>query len=93
MNWEQPYVILRAKQNGEVEVAHEASTIKDARYWLNYIAEPGDALFQTPAHPKHTAGHNLEYKAHLIGRKEVGYDETAWLQMATKDGVAPKLPN
>ena len=93
MNWAHPYVIVRTKEGGEVDIAHTSETLKDARYWLNYIAEPGDALFETPAHPKHAGGQGLTYKAHLIGRKEVGYDESAWLQMATKDGNAPKLPN
>jgi hypothetical protein len=93
MNWEKPYVILRTKEGGECEQVHEADTIKDARYWLNYIAEPGDAIFKTPAHPKHENSDKLEYKAHLISRKDIGYDEQSWLQMATKDGVKPKLPN
>ena len=92
MAWEKPYVILRTDGNGTLGKVHEAEMIKDARYWLSYIAQPGDAIFQTPAHPKHETGEKLLYKAHLISRGKVGYDEAEWIRIVGKDGKAPSLP-
>lgn len=78
MNWEKAYIVLRANENGSFEVVHEAAKIKDARYWLNYIAQPNDALFRTSAHPKYAGDGAPEYQAHLIARGNVGYDQGAW---------------
>ena len=92
MTWLMPYIIVRCDGNGASIKVHEADKIKDARYWLSYIAQPGDALFQTPAHPKHEGGDKPIYKAHLIDRGNVGYEEQDWLRMISKDGSVPALP-
>ena len=81
MSWNKPYIIIRIAADGSVTKVHEAEKMKDARYWLTYIALPGDAIFQTPAHPKHEGGEKILYLAHLISRGSVGYDETSWRKM------------
>lgn len=80
MSWSTPYIIVRPDGEGEVEIVHTAAKIKDARYWLNYIAQPNDALLQTPAHPKHSGAGKPTYLAHLVSRGNVGYEEGKWAE-------------
>ncbi|MCC6932896.1 MAG: hypothetical protein IT292_06550 [Deltaproteobacteria bacterium] len=82
--WTIPYIIVRVGSDGSVTKIHETEKIKDARYWLSYIAQPGDAIFQTPAHPKHDGGESILYKAHLIERGNVGYDADQWSRLVGK---------
>lgn len=56
MDWESPFVIYRVTPEGEVQAVYQASDLKDAKYWLQYIAEPGDVLTKTPAHPRYNDG-------------------------------------
>ena len=91
MSWNKPYIIIRVATDGSISKVHEADLIKDARYWLTYIALPGDAIFQTPVHPKHDGGEKILYKAHLIERGNVGYDETAWRKMVNNTDVTIEL--
>lgn len=72
------YVVLRAERSGKAKLLHGADNIKDARYWLSYIAEPGDAIFTTSAHPKYVGTGEPKYFAHLVGRKNMAYDEQQW---------------
>ncbi len=80
----QPYVFCRVSQDGIADFIHSATNIKDAKYWLTYIAEPGDALCQTPAHPKYKGSGEPTYYAHLVKRGSVAYDEAAWKTLAAK---------
>lgn len=93
MAWNKPYIIIRIAADGSVTKVHETEKIKDARYWLSYIALPGDAIFQTPAHPKHEGGENILYKAHLIERGNIGYDEPSWRKMFNSLGAVIELTN
>ncbi len=90
--WTTPFIILHTHEDGECKLVHEAETLKDAKYYLSYIAEPGDAIFGTPIHPQHNCGNRLQYKAHTIVRKEITYNEQQWLQFNTKNNCPPKLP-
>ena len=85
MAWEKAYIVVRVGSDGSVFKVHEADKIKDARYWLTYIGLPGDAIFQTPAHPKHEGGEKILYKAHLIVRGNVGYEESAWRKLINNE--------
>jgi hypothetical protein len=91
MQWAKPYIVVRITPDGSTSKVHETEKIKDARYWLTYIALPGDAIFQTPAHPKHEGGDKILYKAHLIARGNVSYDENAWHKMVNTNGKAIEL--
>ncbi len=83
MELEKPYVIIRKNENSFF-IVHEADKIKDARYWLNYIAEPNDALCKTPKHPKYKGTGNIEYQAHLVNRGEVNYNKEAFENLIGK---------
>ena len=85
MDWKVPYIIIRVGSDGSVCMVHSTEKIKDARYWLSYIAQPGDAIFETPAHPKHEDGDVLSYKAHLVTRGNVGYNADEWGKLVGKD--------
>ena len=39
MDWKTHFVIVRPKRDGTVVVVNEGNSLKDSRYWLNYIAE------------------------------------------------------
>jgi hypothetical protein len=86
VSFKSAYVVVRVTPEGVVSVAHTANTIKDARYWLQYIAEPGDAVFQTPAHPKYAGGGDLKYQSHLVKRGEIVYDEAKWKKQVAPNG-------
>ncbi len=78
MEWQKPYIIVRKSEQGIFQVVHEAATMKDARYWLAYIALNGDALFQTAAHPKYQGDGTPVYVSHLIKRGQVATNEAVW---------------
>ena len=84
MAWDKPYIVVRIGEDGSAAVVHTAAMIKDARYWLQYIALPGDALFQTPAHPKCTGNAEPTYYAHLRARGKIEHDEKLWTETTLK---------
>lgn len=85
MSWKSPYIIVRVT-DGVATVIHEAALVKDARYYLQYIAQPGDALFQTAAHPKYSGSGGPTYQGHLLKRGNIQHDEAAWLALILKKG-------
>ncbi len=87
MAWNTAYIIIRLDQNGVANIVHQADAIKDARYWLQYIALPGDAIFATSAHPKFTTAANPVYQAHLLSRGKIEYSEMNWKKMVKKEGA------
>jgi hypothetical protein len=90
VSWTSPYIVVRVEE-GIARVIHEAKLIKDARYYLQYIAMPGDALFQTSAHPKYVGDGSPLYQAHLIARGNIDHEEQNWLSKlptATKPSFA-----
>ncbi len=72
------YITVRVGADGVAEVVYQADTIKDARYWLSYIAMPGDALFTTPSHPKYAGNGAPTYMSHLVSRGKTEHDAAAW---------------
>jgi len=78
MEFTHPYIIVRVGLDGKAQVLHSASKIKDARYYLNYISEPGDVLMLTPSHPKYLGSGSPVYNAHLVKRGKTEYDEDSW---------------
>ena len=78
MNVKDQYIVIRVNNQGTVSVVHSSNSLKDARYWLTYIALNNDALMQTPSHPKYTGSGAPTYVAHLIKRGKIGYDEAMW---------------
>lgn len=92
MEWNVPFIIYRITPDGKLDEVFHASDLKMAKYWLTYIAQPGDVLCKTPLHPKHSKSvAHPEYWSH----KEQGSpcsEETAWKKHATRlhfDGAFP----
>jgi len=77
--WTTSYIILRPLPDGTAAVAHEAADMKRANYILQYVAEPGDALFQTPLHPKNT-GDTPKYSYHTAQRGKFIYSNEEWIK-------------
>lgn len=93
MEWNVPFIIYRITQDGKVDEVFHAADLKMAKYWLTYIAQPGDVLCKTPLHPKHSkAKPNPEYWSHKEHSGTPSSEETAWKKHATRlhfDGDFP----
>ena len=85
MSWHAAYLIIRVSNLGQAEIVHTSHLIKDARYWLQYIAMPGDAIFLSSRHPKYSGDGKPKYFAHLITRGQIAYDEKIWLSQIRKE--------
>lgn len=77
--WTTPYVILRPTIEGSAKIVHEANDLKRTNYLLQYVAEPGDAVFQTPLHPK-IAGGPPKYSCHTAVRGKFLYSYNDWIK-------------
>lgn len=83
MNWTAPFAIYRVSPQGEIIQVHVAADIKAAKYWLTYIAQPGDVLCKTPAHPKHSKSSlKPEYWAHKEVSGSSTISEERWVRIA-----------
>ena len=79
MSWPTPFVVYRVAAGGKVEEVFRAKYLKEAKYWLTYIAQPGDVLCKTPIHPKHSGSKtNPEYWSHKDRSGKLGTDESQW---------------
>ena len=86
-SWVNPYIIVRVQEDGSIAVVHQTEKLKDARYWLTYISEPGDAIFTTPEYKQYKGDGSPTYMAHLLKRGDVKYDEKAWRAMVKKEAA------
>jgi hypothetical protein len=65
MEWKACYIVYRITQNADLLEVFHCDDIKKAKYWLQYIAQPGDVLTKTPIHPKHSKSSKCpEYWSH-----------------------------
>ncbi len=78
MEWQNGYVIMRPEASGTMYLVHGADKMKDARYWLQYIGAPGDAIFTTRKNPQHKGPGETTYLSHLISRGKLGHSEADW---------------
>ena len=94
MAWETPYIIVRTNEQGKALIVHTGQKLKDTRYWLQYIALPGDAILKTTEHPKYDGqGGAPSYYAHLKSRGDIQHDEAAWKAQVTPEGGSLVLPS
>jgi hypothetical protein len=83
MNWASPFAIFRVSADGKLQQVHVASDLKSAKYWLTYIAAPGDVLCKTPLHPKHTGSSpKPEYWSHKENSGQPASSEQKWIEFA-----------
>lgn len=78
MDWTSPFIVYRVSPDGKLEEVFHAEDLKKAKYWLSYIALPGDLLCRTPIHPKHSkATKCAEYCQHKEDGKPCS-EEDKW---------------
>lgn len=93
MNWTAPFAIYRIDAEGKIQQVHVAQDLKGAKYWLTYIAQPGDVLCKTPAHPKHShASPKPEYWSHKEEKGTPGHDEQKWKKFAETKNCSLEFP-
>ena len=94
MDWNSPFVIYRISPEGKLTQVHVAPDIQKAKYWLTYIAQPGDVLCKTPLHPKHSKKNSQpEYYSHRAESKTVVTDENGWKAIAGEKKCDLQFPN
>lgn len=94
MSWKSPFIVFRFTPDGTVEEVYHSENMESARYWLTYIAEAGDVLCRTPAHPRHShQGQQPEYWSHKENSGTIKMDESVWRKyVEAMIKRAPELP-
>lgn len=78
MSWDTSYILVRPAGDAKLNIVHKADKLKDARYWLQYIAQSGDAIFTTPIHNQYKGDGDPIYMCHLVQRGKMDYNENQW---------------
>lgn len=94
MDWISPFIVYRINEEGKLEEVFHAEDLKKAKYWLTYIALPGDVLCKTPRHPKHSGVSKCpEYWSHkdCTGIPMTG--EKAWKEYAKEKACLVEFPS
>ena len=80
MEWLSPFIVYRIDSSGSLIEVFHASDLKKAKYWLTYIAEVGDVLCRTPAHPRHESKIGpAEYMQHKVSAGKLATSFEDWL--------------
>ncbi|MCB0317541.1 MAG: hypothetical protein KDD56_02205 [Bdellovibrionales bacterium] len=77
MEWKSPFIIYRVSSDGKFQEVYHANDLKQAKYWLTYIAEPMDVLCKTPAHPRSEAK-MPEYWSHKEQSGKAAMNKKDW---------------
>jgi len=94
MDWTAPFIVYRLTPENKLEEVFHAEDLKKAKYWLTYIARPGDVLCKTPAHPKHTkASKHPEYWSHKEASGQPSANEAAWKKMVNPTATELIFPD
>lgn len=80
MNWTTSYILIRPKLEANAEIIYETNILKDARYWLQYVGQLGDAIFITNLHKLHKGEGEPQYMCHLIHKGKIDYNEGHWVK-------------
>ena len=91
MDWTAPFIVYRIVENGKLEEVFHAEDMKKAKYWLTYIAEPGDVLTRTPAHPKNEDS-APKYWQHKAQSGTTSTDQEEWKKLTEKSKCEPQFP-
>lgn len=93
IDWQSPFVIYRVDDSGGLTQVHEAANLKDAKYWLTYIAEPGDVLCRTPKNQNHSGkSTSAEYFCHKQQSGQPGHNEGQWREMPKTKKLTAGFP-
>ena len=92
MSWKTPFIVYRMTQDNKLEEIFWAEDLNKAKYWLTYIAQLGDVLTRTPAHPKNTSG-LPEYWSHKEQSGKTVTDKEKWLKMYSFSDFQSQFPH
>ncbi len=93
MQWKSPFVIYRVDEQGHLQQVYQAPDLKDAKYWLTYIAQVGDVLCKTPAHPKADKSSSTPtYWSHKEQSGQPLSNQAAWELLAKKNAWTGIFP-
>lgn len=92
MGWTSSFVVYRIQEGKAVQV-YQSDDFKEAKYWLSYIAQPGDVLCRTPKHPKHSGKAPCgEYVSHKKTSGSAAAAEAEWKEYAAGQNFDFKFP-
>lgn len=92
--WRNHFVVLRLTEGGILQQVYASDDLKHSKYWLTYIAQVGDVLCRTPAHPKHShASQNPEYWSHKEASGKTLSNEGTWRKWLEKQCPSPWFPD
>lgn len=93
MDWSSPFIVYRITAEGKLEEVFHAPDLQKAKYWLTYIAQPGDVLCKTPKHPRHSGKSKTpEYWSHKETSGTPCSKEADWLEIAKQKACQPVFP-
>jgi hypothetical protein len=93
MEWKSAFVVYRLNIESTLEEVYHCDDLKKAKYWLTYIAQPGDLLCRTPVHPKHSQKSKAaEYLQHKDRGGQCTTDTEKWNEQARAKGFDFKFP-
>ena len=93
MDWTTPFVVYRISEDLKLLPVYYATDLNAARYWLKYIAQPGDVCCRTPKHPKHsTHAGRPEYFSHKDSSGSTADAEGAWREFAKSRSFEGDFP-
>lgn len=79
MSWTVPFVVFRLAPDKKITEVFECDDLQKAKYWIKFIAEPGDVLCRTPLSPKHSKKNTQpEYWCHKETSGQPTTDEQGW---------------
>lgn len=93
MEWSSNYIVYRVDSDNSVTEVFHTNDIQKAKYWISYIAQVGDVLVKTPAHPKHSKETKLaEYWSHKDSNGKAISDMRKWSLFLKANRLEPKWP-
>lgn len=79
MAWKSPFVVYRFSTEKKVTEIFQCDDLQKAKYWIKYIAEPGDVLCRTPLSNKHSKKSECaEYWCHKEQSGSPETNESQW---------------
>jgi hypothetical protein len=94
MEWTVPFIVYRIGLEGKLEEVFWAKDLKQAKYWLTYIAQEGDVLCKTPVHPKHSKKAPIpEYWSHKEVHGQPCTNEEEWRRIASSRNCQVDFPS
>jgi hypothetical protein len=94
MEWSNTFVIYRINAEGKANEVFLTSDFQKAKYWLSFIAQPGDVLCKTPKHAKHSGkSKSPEYWSHKVESGATVSNEALWQELAKTINFQSPFPD